>query len=384
MSAAGNELAPAKGARPKVVFLGLRGVPNVQGGVETHVQALALRLVKRGWDVEVLGRKPYLPAGGPRVWNGVKVTPLWAPKRTSLEAICHTMLGVIAARRVAPDVVHIHAIGPSLAAPLARALGLKLVVTHHGFDYNRQKWGRLAKAALRLGERLGMRFANRRIAISEEVAAYAEQRYGKPVRFIPNGVEIEPKPTDASALAPFGLEPGRYIVMVARIVPEKRQLDLIEAFAKLGDPGVKLALVGYAEFGSPYLKKVEAAARATPGVVMTGFQIDDALAQLFGHAALFVLPSSHEGMPIALLEALALGIPVLASDITPNLALRLPPDDYFPLGDVDRLAAAMREKLSNPPEPAAMAARIVETERAYGWDPVVDATIAVYDEARAR
>nr|WP_261405652.1 glycosyltransferase family 4 protein [Chenggangzhangella methanolivorans] len=305
------------------------------------------------------------------------------PKRTSLEAICHTLVGLVAARRLNPDVVHIHAIGPSLAAPVARALGLKLVVTHHGFDYNRQKWGRFAKTALRLGERLGMRFANRRIAISQEVATYAERRYGKPVSFIPNGVDVAGKPNDVSALQAFGLESGRYVVMVARIVPEKRQLDLIAAFAKLGDLGFKLALVGYAEHGGDYLRRVEAAAKTTPGVVMTGFKVDEELAQLFGHAALFVLPSSHEGMPIALLEALALGVPVLASDISPNLALRLPPDDYFPLGDVDRLAAAMREKLTTPPDPAAVAARIVETEQAYGWGPVVDATIAVYDEARA-
>ncbi|WP_346433452.1 glycosyltransferase family 4 protein [Chenggangzhangella methanolivorans] len=297
--------------------------------------------------------------------------------------MCHTLVGLVAARRLNPDVVHIHAIGPSLAAPVARALGLKLVVTHHGFDYNRQKWGRFAKTALRLGERLGMRFANRRIAISQEVATYAERRYGKPVSFIPNGVDVAGKPNDVSALQAFGLESGRYVVMVARIVPEKRQLDLIAAFAKLGDLGFKLALVGYAEHGGDYLRRVEAAAKTTPGVVMTGFKVDEELAQLFGHAALFVLPSSHEGMPIALLEALALGVPVLASDISPNLALRLPPDDYFPLGDVDRLAAAMREKLTTPPDPAAVAARIVETEQAYGWGPVVDATIAVYDEARA-
>jgi len=371
-------------ARPKVVFLGLRGIPYVQGGVETHVQALSTRLVERGWDVEVIGRKPYLPAGGPRVWKGVRITPLWAPTRASLEAIIHTAAGLLLARRIAPDVVHIHAIGPSLVAPLARLLGLRLVVTHHGFDYNRQKWGRFAKFALRLGERFGMRFADRRIAISEEVARSAEARFGKPVTFIPNGVEVEPKPADASRLAPMGLEPGRYIVMVARVVPEKRQLDLIAAFAKLGDLGYKLALVGYAEHRSDYLAKVEAAAKATPNVVMTGFRIDEDLAQLFGHAALFVLPSSHEGMPIALLEALAVGVPVLASDISPNLALRLPPDDYFPLGDVEALAAAMREKLLNPPDPAAVAARIIETETSYGWGPVVEATIAVYDEARGR
>lgn len=372
------------GRRPKVVFLGLRGLPRVQGGVESHVQALSERLVARGWDVEVLGRAPYLPPGGPRVWKGVKVTPLWAPKRSGLEAIVHTTIGMLAARFISPDVVHVHAIGPSLLVPLGRLLGLRVVVTHHGFDYNRQKWGRAAKAALRLGERFGMRFAHGRIAVSEEVARYSEKRYGRPVRFIPNGVEVEPKPESVSALGPFGLESGRYVVMVARIVPEKRQLDLISAFAKLGDLGFKLALVGYAEHGGDYLRQVEAAAKATPGVVMTGFRIDDELAQLFAHAALFVLPSSHEGMPIALLEALAVGVPVLASDISPNLALGLPAEDYFPLGDVDRLAEAMRAKLLNPPSSEVMAARIAETARTYGWDPVVEATTEVYDEARRR
>lgn len=372
------------GGRPKVVFLGLRGVPRVQGGVEAHVQALSERLVARGWDVEVLGRAPYLPAGGARIWKGVKVTPLWAPKHSSLEAIVHTALGMLAARRISPDIVHVHAIGPSLLVPLGRALGLRIVVTHHGFDYNRQKWGRAAKAVLRLGERFGMRFANGRIAVSDEVARYAEKRYGRPVRFIPNGVEVEPKPESSSALEPFSLEPGRYVVLVARIVPEKRQLDLISAFAKLGDLGFKLALVGYAEHGGDYLRKVEAAAKATPGVVMTGFRIDEELAQLFAHAALFVLPSSHEGMPIALLEALAVGVPVLASDISPNLALGLPAEDYFPLGDVGRLAEAMRAKLLDPPSPEIMAARIAETAQIYGWGPVVEATAEVYDEARRR
>lgn len=117
---------------------------------------------------------------------------------------------------------------------------------------------------------------------------------------------------------------------------------------------------------------------------MTGFRIDEELAQLFAHAALFVLPSSHEGMPIALLEALAVGVPVLASDISPNLALGLPAEDYFPLGDVGRLAEAMRAKLLDPPSPEIMAARIAETAQIYGWGPVVEATAEVYDEARRR
>ena len=87
----------------------------------------------------------------------------------SLEAITHSLLGVFKARGFRPDLLHIHAIGPSLVTPLARLLGMKVVVTNHGPDYERQKWGRLASAVLRLGERLGTAYANKVIAISENI-----------------------------------------------------------------------------------------------------------------------------------------------------------------------------------------------------------------------
>lgn len=95
-------------------------------------------------------------------------------------------------------------------------------------------------------------------------------------------------------------------------------------------------------------REVRALASRVPGVVLTGFQTGDRLAELFANAALFVLPSSHEGMPIALLEAMAHGLPVLASDIVANRQLGLPAGDYFPLGNVDALSSAIAEKIANP------------------------------------
>ena len=122
----------------------------------------------------------------------------------------------------------------------------------------------------------------------------------------------------------FGLKPANYIMVAARLVPEKRQLDLIKAYARMSNPGgIQLAVVGGSDHPDEYEKKVRIEADKTPGVVMTGFQSGEALSELFANARLFVLPSSHEGMPIALLEALGYGLPVLASDIVPNKEIGL-------------------------------------------------------------
>ncbi|MCS6758373.1 MAG: hypothetical protein MO852_04330 [Candidatus Devosia euplotis] len=102
-----------------------------------------------------MARNPYSTAGK-REWQGVQIEPIWAPQQQKLEAIVHTALGVTLASVRRPDVVHIHAIGPALLTPVARAAGLRAVVTHHGYDYDRDKWGGFAKTVLRLGERPGM------------------------------------------------------------------------------------------------------------------------------------------------------------------------------------------------------------------------------------
>ncbi|MFB8344144.1 glycosyltransferase family 4 protein [Brucella cytisi] len=364
--------------RPRVMMLGLRGVPNVQGGVEKHVEELARIYVTKGWDVEVIGRRPYLEKKQPYVWQGVRVTPIWAPTSMKFEAIVHTVRGVLRAGFKRPDVLHIHAIGPALAAPLARLLGLRTVVTHHGFDYNRQKWGRLARTMLKLGEWCGMRFANARIAVSNNIAQTMQQHYHVPLTFIPNGVTLRPACQDKTWLEKHGLISERYIALVARIVPEKRQLDLIEAFAKLSDPSLKLALIGSAEYTTEYAGTVRARADAVPGVVLTGALQGEELSALFSQAALFVLPSSHEGMPIALLEAMGYGLNVLASDITANVEVGLSEESYFPLGNVDALKNALRQKIDNPLTSKQSQEMIDSIARDYSWSGIADRTLEVY------
>ncbi|MEI6027442.1 MAG: glycosyltransferase family 4 protein [Betaproteobacteria bacterium] len=371
----------------KVAWVGLRGLPGVQGGVETHAEQLCPRLHTLGCDMTVLGRLPYQRAQAGTIWRGVHLRPLWAPRHKHLEAVVHTFLAILHAGLVSrPDVLHIQAIGPGLWTPLARLLGLRVVVTHHGADYERQKWGPLARWVLRQGEALATHWAHELIVISRTIQADVAMRHGRQGACIPNGMTPPSAPADPALLAEFGLRPQRYLLLVSRLVPEKRHLDLINAFGRARSQGLlqgwNLALVGAADHADAYARQVADAAARTPGVVMTGFQTGAALQALLAHAGVFVLPSSHEGLPIALLEALAWGITPLASDIPPHRELRLTQDSYFALGDVAALSASLvrlADRVEHHEGPAERLERMQEAARRFDWDDSARQTRAVYE-----
>lgn len=360
-------------------MLGLRGFPQVQGGVETHAENICPLLSEAGCQVETIVRSPYMPRDKGDVWRGVRFRRLWSPRSKGLEAIVHTLLGVLYSGLVQrPDVLHIQAIGPALLTPLARLLGLRVVVTHHGPDYDRQKWGGFARWVLRTGEAWGMRFAHRRIVISETIRGLVRDKYGLESDLIPNGVNLPEIPKSRDALDRFALEPGRYVLLVSRLVPEKRHPDLIAAFSQAALPGWKLVLVGSSDHPDSYTEAVAAQVRTATGVVATGFQTGLALRELFAHAGIFVLPSSHEGLPIAMLEALSYGLPVVASDIPANLEVGLPANHYFPLGDVAALAARLTEFAAAPLGDGERESTRQWVVGKYCWRRVAEQTLGVY------
>jgi glycosyltransferase involved in cell wall biosynthesis len=273
-------------------------------------------------------------------------------------------------------VLHIHAIGPAIVTPLARLLGLTVVVTHHGPDYERDKWGQFPRWVLRTGERAGMRFARARIAISRSIQELIRTKYQRDSDLIPNGSVPVSWPRDTQEIERFGLERGRYFLQVSRIVPEKRQLDLIEAFRLARPQGWKLVLVGGTGTDRYSREVIEAGREA--GVVLAGFQRGAALAQLYAHAGVFVLPSSHEGLPIAILEALSYGLPVVASEIPANREINLGADSYFPVGDIPALARRLTAAAQTPQTDTARDARRRWVAETYDWDRIARQTYALY------
>lgn len=362
-----------------VFILGLRGIPNVQGGIETHVEQLAPLLVESDWSVTVLARSRYQPKLAENQYKGVRVKSLWAPKSKRFESLIHTFIGVLYAAIKRPDILHIHAVGPALMVPLARFFGLKVVMTHHGPDYDRQKWGGLAKNILKLGERFGVLFSNQVIVISKTIQQLVKQKHGVDSVLIPNGVVIQPVIEDSkNVLQQYDLQRNRYILIVSRLVPEKRHFDLMDAFDKENLSGWKLVIVGSSDHPDDYSSAVIKRALESDNMVATGFLSGCLLKEIFNGAGLFVLPSSHEGLPIALLEALSFGLPVLASDIPANLEVGLSADHYFELGNVNELSEKIMLLTKRSLDDEEISKVKSWVKKHYDWHEIRDKTVKAY------
>lgn len=356
----------------KIVVTGTRGIPNVMGGVETHCEELFPRIAARGADVTVIRRETYVH-DHLKEWKGVKLVDIATPKKKSFEAIIHTFRAINMAKKLKADIVHIHAIGPALLVPYAKMLGMKVVFTHHGPDYDRDKWGTAAKAILKLGERMGCRYADDVIVISDVIRNLIKQKYGrtKNVHLIYNGVS-EPEVCEyPEYFQELGIEKGRYILGMCRFVPEKNLHHLVEAFSKIDAKGCKLVLAGDTDFEDDYSRGLKKMAREH-GVVLTGFIKGRKLHSLLTNCRAYCLPSSHEGLPIALLEAMSYGVKVVVSDIPANLEVHLDNDDYFHVGDVDALAAKLQKIVDSEVE------HVHYDMSKYNWDKIADEVMEVY------
>lgn len=357
----------------KIVVIGTRGIPDISGGVETHCEELYPRIAAMGHNVTIIRRSCYVN-GHNRIdeYKGVKLRDVYAPRKKQLEALVHTFIATISAWRLHPDVLHVHAIGPSLLVPMARLLGMKVVMTNHGPDYNRQKWGRVAKTMLKLGERVGTKYANEIIAISSDIAQSLESTYGRSgSNLIYNGVNMPRKSKSTDYIESHGLSPKKYIVALGRFVKEKGFHDLIEAYKEIENKGYKLVIAGDSDHEDDYSLTLKDMARDA-GVVLTGYIKGERLNQVMSNAALYVMPSYHEGLPISLLEAMSYGLDVVVSDIPANRLSCLSSDDFFKTGDVASLQHKIEEKLST-----LQVDRIYDLSK-YDWDKIAVQTVDVY------
>ena len=204
-------------------------------------------------------------------------------------------------------------------------------------------------------------------AISAEQVALAHRTMPQlPLVTIPNGV-------DTNAFVPATRTLGRPFTMicVARLIERKGQHHLLQAFAQLraaSPEPMALIFVGTGD-AEPQLREMAANLQVADAVTFKGFVPREHMPPVYHEADVFVLPSQHEGMSIALLEAMASGLPVVVTDTggTAELVTQGANGEIVPWGDVPMLTTAL-QRLANDVE---QRQRMGEESRcralAFGW-----------------
>lgn len=306
----------------KIAFIGQKGIPAIWGGVEYHVDRLSRGLVKRGHEVFVYARSWYTKKKI-KEYEGVKLIYMPTIKTKHLDASLHSLLSSIHAISQKYEIIHYHAIGPSSFAFLPKLSGLKIVSTIHRLDWQAEKWGKLAKILMKIGEKIAIKIAEKVIVVSEDLWNYFYHKYGLKTVLIPNGID-EPKIREVDLInQKYNLRGRDYILFMGRLSPEKRVDWLISSFQELKKRNlkmrnIKLVIAGGESIATSYIKRLKKMSQDDPAIIFTGFVSGVEKEELLSNALIFVLPSQIEGLPIAVLEAKSYGQCCLASDIPPH------------------------------------------------------------------
>jgi glycosyltransferase involved in cell wall biosynthesis len=374
-----------------IVMVGHKGVPSRSGGIERHVEELSASLVMRGFRVISFDRKWYVGDEAPV--RGVIRRFSYGLRTKHLDAVTHTFTALILARREKPDIIHIHGVGPSLLAPLARLLHprARVISTFHCVDRAHAKWGWFARFALRMGEAFACTFAHQTITVSDGLANYCLNTYQCQSAVIPNGVRVRTG-VSTEPLHAFGILPNKYFAMVTRLIPHKNVHVAIEAHKLLAERRPELAkeyplvIVGDSAFTDEYATELRAFANRYPNVVMTGEQHGETLLALQEHAAAHLSVSSSEGMSISLLESMAMSRPVIVSDIRENLEVVEQDALIVHTNDVESLSHAMECMLDLDSEGREAMGKCLRDRvvQKHDWDLIADQTANVYRETIAK
>lgn len=299
----------------RIAIIAIKGMPK-GGGIEKLTEEIGSRLVTLDHEVIVYTSRDFGTTDCNYCGMRVKTVPSINTKIFhKLSICCFATFDMLISENV--DIVHYHAVGPSIFSFIPRIFGIPTVVQAHGLEWKRDKWGAIAKFLFRLAEYTAIYFPNATTAVSIVQKSYYEKMFSRTVTYIPTGVSM-PKRHEPDWILEQGLVPRRYILFAARLVEEKGAHFLIEAFRSI-KTDMKLVIAGDAAHSHSYQDSLRDMAKLDQRVMFTGFLTGKPLEELFGHAYLFCLPSTIEGLPIALLEAMSYGNCCVASDIPENL-----------------------------------------------------------------
>jgi glycosyltransferase involved in cell wall biosynthesis len=346
-----------------------------------HIEEVYARLAARGHTVTVFCRR----ALQGRSHRGIRIRPVPAIPASPWDRFSYSAVASTLAALGRFDVVHYHSYSNSGWSFLPRLCGKPVVMTVHRLEWLDEKWGPAGRAVLLANAWTTNRIGGAFIAVSRDYEDYlrAEVPADRPVVRIPNGVTVPDTVDDGAALR-LGLVPDAFLLAVSRLVPEKGLDVLLDALDQLGagvDSTLPVVIAGRARHPTDYSAALtgRAASAATP-VRLLGVQPAATVHGLYRAARALVAPSRREGNPLTVIEAMAHGVCVVASDIPPHRELLGDAGLLVPVDDAEALASALRRVIDDPTLAHDLGARArarIEASHEYQWDGVAARTESV-------
>lgn len=352
---------------PSLRILGIRGLPAAHGGFETFAERLALYLVTRGWRVTVYCQEE---GSGPAMedqWQGIARVRIPVRDTGPRGTIVFDWKATRHAAR-SPGLCLTLGYNTAIFCALLRIAGVPNVINMDGIEWQRSKWGAVAKTWFWINERAGACLGNRLVADHPEIERHLQRLVpAARLQMIAYGAD-RLRGVDAGPVRAFGMEPGRMLSLVARPEPENSVLEAVAGFSRRRR-GMHLAVLGDFRDNNPYHRKVRAA--ASDEVLFLGAIYDKAVVQaLRFHSLLYLHGHRVGGTNPSLIEALGAGNAVLAHDNRFNRWVLGDAGRFF--HDADSLDFALSGLLSDPAQVHTLrAASIARFEAAFTWPRIL-------------
>jgi glycosyltransferase involved in cell wall biosynthesis len=367
----------------RIAIIGTRGIPASYGGFETFAEQLATRLVERGHDVTVYGRRHVVDWQEP-YYRGVRIVLLPTIPTKYTDTPVHTLLSCLHAVGSKYDVVLACNAANSLFLIILRLFGVPTVLNVDGIERLRRKWGAVGRGWYRLGEYLATKVPNAVVSDAEVIRRYYHDRWNLDSTMIPYGADIDAGANDAGIMQRLGIERCRYVLVVTRLEPENNADFVIRAFKNV-DTEMRLVVVGDAPYASAYKQKLQDLASEDNRVVLAGFVYGDGYRTLQSKAYAYVQATEVGGTHPALIEAMALCGCVIANGTPENTEVLGETGTAYSPGAPTELTAILQRLIGNPGEADAM--RTASRQRIrdhYTWDAVTDAYVRLLERCHRK
>ena len=374
-----------KNDKLNIAMIGHKRVPSREGGVEVVVEELSTRMVKLGHRVVCFNRRGKHISGqnfevkNINEYKGIEIKTVFTIDKKGLAAVSSSFFATLRVCFGSFDIVHIHAEGPAFWSFLPKIFGKRVIVTVHGLDHKRAKWGGFASWYIMQGEKHAVKYADEIIVLSKEVKKYFKDMYNRNTNFIPNGVNKPILRKDMLIRDKFNINKDGYILYLGRIVPEKGIQYLIEAFKAI-NTNKKLVIAGGSSDTESFMYELKNLAKKDKRIIFTDFVEGEILEELYSNAYVYVLPSDLEGMPLSLLEAMSYGNCCLVSNISECKDVVEDKAVIFEKSNVEDLKDKLRNLIDNKSlvEYYKKIAREFICKK-YNWDDVVKKTLEIYE-----